>query len=804
MSCPTIAKNQRGFAILAVSLLSTYGSLGQTSNDADLPNYTIAVVRDGDSWYFDSSVRLALEELSAMADDRYSFSVIDDYNAGYDVERVDRYLRETLVDDEIDLVFAAGIVATERAANYSDAIRVKPIIGGALQFSDSRGQPISSEGTSRLANYTFITSPRRVLADLELLKSLSNSSRVYALVDEIALPEMKDLPEAKALIEAALGLVVDVVPGGASAVELMDRIPADAEAAYVTILPRMDDAERSELYRALTQRKIATVTMNGHNDITLGALAGLATDERQAIARRTALNIHQIFQGVRTTSLPVYLPVFDRLVINMKTAEALDWSPDYDTALAAEFVGGDRELGAESMNLLKAMDAGSQRNIDVTISREDQAAAEFDVEITRSSLRPKLEGVGSYGRQHTWDRISPFTTPDYSHQESVGMQVTKILFSGEVWSGLRAQKQVAEASRFTTLSSELDSIGAAASAYFDYLTAQSLNEIERENLRLTENNYQLAQLRIEIGAAEPSESYRWEQNRARNRATLIQRESDRGNALVAFNIRIGAARDALWDFEDVQIGDTELYFMDDVLDPLLENANDFKDFGKFVQLYAIENSPELFAFDLQLAGQGILLRQSKRRFTPDISAFADYAHVFQGSEFFDTDSENQASAGIQFSVPVFESGQRRAEFFKNQAIVRGLAAQREKAKQLIEQRGIAAYYGISAAHPNMRLSRVSELAAEKNYESIQEKYSLGAATILDLLDAQQALLTQKQQSAVAGYDYLKTIHEVQRAMAWFEFQKSPEEKRAWAQVLRQFLSVGESAFGEDGTKPIQQ
>ncbi|MEM9159593.1 MAG: TolC family protein, partial [Verrucomicrobiota bacterium] len=341
--------------------------------------------------------------------------------------------------------------------------------------------------------------------------------------------------------------------------------------------------------------------------------------------------------------------------------------------------------------------------------------------------------------------------------------------------------------------SELDAIGSAASSYFDYLSTRSLYEIERENLALTESNYQLAQLRIEIGAAEPVEVFRWEQERASARATLIQRESDRSNALVAFNLEIGAPREAVWDFEDIELADDDYYFLDNALEPLLTNTADFREFGRFAQLFAVDNSPELLAFDLQLASQGILLKESQRRFMPEISGFADYSRVFQGSSFLDTDSENQASVGIQLSLPVFEGGQRKAEAMQNQAVIRGLGAQREKAKQEIEQRALAAFFEIGAAHPNLRLSRQSLEAAEKNYESNQEKYSQGAASILDLLDAQESLLAQRQSAAVAVYDYLAAIHELQRSMAWFEYAKTAEEKGDLVDMLRRFIEFGESA-----------
>lgn len=772
------------FGVLAVSVLSSSISIGQTSG-----THSIAIVRDGDSAYFDGFVNRFVTELDAMANN-YSITLVDDYNAGYDPDLVMEYLSAALADPQIDIIYAAGVIATEMAARMTEEDRTKPIIGGALQFSNSNQKIISPDGSSMLRNYTFITSPRRVSADLHLLSTLSSKTRFFALVDELYIPQLRQIDEVRSAIEADLGVELEILPATGTAKETIARLPSNLDTLYVSLLPRMSDEEKRALYQSLSDRNILTVSMAGLADVQLGALAGLATDESQAVARRTALNIHQLIQGVGTNSLPVYLPVFDRLVINAATARSVDWSPTYDISLAAEFVNEEVRLKGEPIGLQDAMDRAASENIDVTISREDQIADEIDVDIARTRLRPSLSGKGSYVGLENWDRINQMTTPESSHQESLGLEVQSILFSDEAWSGVRAQRKIAEASRYLTLSSELDAIDAAASAYFDYLTTLSLHQIERENLRLTENNFQLAKLRIEIGAAEPSESFRWEQSSARNRATLIQRESARSNALVEFNRQIGASREKVWNIQDIAIGTEEIYFLDEQLQPLINNVREFNDFGRFIQAFAVENSPELLAFDLQLAGQGILLKQERRRFMPEVLGSLEYARVFQGSDFFATDSENQATLGVQFTIPIFENGQRKADILKTQAVIRGLAAQREKAAQQIEQRALAAFYNISAAHPNMRLSRVSLEAAEKNYESIQEKYSQGAASILDLLDAQSSLLSQRQQAAVAGYDYLKIVHQLQRSIAWYEYAKTPDERSALIQLFQRFLAEG--------------
>ena len=130
--------------------------------------------------------------------------------------------------------------------------------------------------------------------------------------------------------------------------------------------------------------------------------------------------------------------------------------------------------------------------------------------------------------------------------------------------------------------------------------------------------------------------------------------------------------------------------------------------------------------------------------------------------------------------------------------MRQIERQRDAAIQGIEQRVLAAFHGISASHPRIRFSREGLKAAEQNYESVNQRYLQNAVTQLDLLDAQSTLVQQKQEAATATYAYLADIHALQRSLAWFEYDKSIEEKRVFLKRLQRFVDgMGEADGGRD-------
>ena len=231
--------------------------------------------------------------------------------------------------------------------------------------------------------------------------------------------------------------------------------------------------------------------------------------------------------------------------------------------------------------------------------------------------------------------------------------------------------------------------------------------------------------------------------------------------------------------------------MDKETRPIAKNLNSLAKFTRFIQVLAKQRSQEIKSFDRTLLSQGILLNErSRRNFRPEITLSAGVNQIVQDTHNVRSDTQTEWTTGIGFTLPLWEGGLRKAEMGRINAVIRQLQAQRQKALFLIEQRALSAAYAMSASHPNMRLSRQAREFAQKNYDSVETKYSQGAVSIVELLDAQNQLLSQKQSEATATYQYTKDIIAVQRAMSWFEYEKTAAEKKEWTQWLNNYLKTG--------------
>lgn len=779
------------YSKLAIVLFLIAGGLAEwSSHGAEGEVKTIAIVRDGDSEFFDGIVQGFKRELEGLARDGYRPVFLDEFNAKGELEEVPTQLRRAFANVDVDLVYTAGIVSSARAQAMSNEERNKPVVAGAIEFSNFDNQGVDAKGSSSRSNFTFVLAPRRIPADIAQLARLSGAKKLHVIVDRTVIAALEEdiRPQVQAL-EKELEVDIEVHPAAGAPEAYVAALPASAKAVYVPILPSLSFAERGRLFELLTARRIFSLSMLGSVDVQKGALAGLSADNSRALFRRMALNAHQIFSGISPSVLPVLLRSNDRLQVNMRTARQIGWSPDYDTLLSAELIGlEDIQPSGDELTLEEAMKHASEANVDTRVARARLQATYWETRSLVTGLRPQLGLNGQARNQSLGNRLNRLAEANATTL-SFGAEVSQILYSDRVTSQIRAQKEVLAATELDLESVRLDGIETAGQAYLDCLLTDALFAIDKENLALTVQNLNLARTRADIGAAEASEVFRWLASLAQAKSQLIRSDANRRNARVALNLAVSEPRTRNWTFRDILIADDEYYFMNDVLSSSLRTLSDFEKYNAFIKQTAVARSPEIEALDKNLAAQGILFAERGRRnFLPQVSLSSSLQRLASETRG-DFDSQNDWTVGIGFTIPLFEGGLRKTERNRIAAVIEQLKAQRDRALYFVEQRALSGIYNASASHPGIRLAREALAAAQQRYDSTLSKYSLGAATILDLLDAQSQLVSQKQAEASAVYEYLKDMISIQRSMAWFEFSKTPEEKATWSRMMQEFVTA---------------
>ena len=72
--------------------------------------------------------------------------------------------------------------------------------------------------------------------------------------------------------------------------------------------------------------------------------------------------------------------------------------------------------------------------------------------------------------------------------------------------------------------------------------------------------------------------------------------------------------------------------------------------------------------------------------------------------------------------------------------------------------------GVNGLYNVLQVAKETVAAAEEDFNLVQEKYNLGAATILEVLDAQVSLVEAENSQVEAKYDYNLSVASLEKAM----------------------------------------
>ena len=153
--------------------------------------------------------------------------------------------------------------------------------------------------------------------------------------------------------------------------------------------------------------------------------------------------------------------------------------------------------------------------------------------------------------------------------------------------------------------------------------------------------------------------------------------------------------------------------------------------------------------------------------------------------------DHETTVMLLLKLPLYAGGARGAREAKAYEELTGLRVRRQAVAERVEQRIRATLQSARGALTAIRLSRDAANAAQANLDVVRDAYSQGTVSILDLLDAQNAALVAELRAATGVYDFLRSLMEVERGAARFDFFLTPQDQADWFTRLERY-------FGERG------
>jgi outer membrane protein TolC/ABC-type uncharacterized transport system substrate-binding protein len=785
---------------LGLALLSVLFLVAVTQASAPERVVRIGMVADA-YWERDAELLAVLKaEILNLTEGEFDVRFPEDtfVYADYTRDGVRSALDELLEDPDVDIVIAGGAIASYEAATRGPL--PKPVVAPFVIDAELQGMPMK-DGGSGVRNLNYVALPAPVRTDLEAFLEMVSFKKMVILLNKYYAEAFRDGPNRIPGILEEFNLEATSIEVGESAEEALAQIPADAEAVYVVALTQLSSEEFDKLAEGLIEKRLPSFAEMGDYDVERGILAGLRGDIFPKILRRTALNIQRILLGEEPSSIPVAFATETQLTINMATARSIGVYPRWSIITYANLLNEQAEDIERKVDLRGVIHEALLANRDLTAEQYYVDAGAKQVHESRSRLLPQID-ISALGMTIDQDRARASFGQQAEHSAYGSAAASQIIYSDRALADWSIQKHIQKSREAEYEQLRLDIVQASGTAYLNVLRAMAFERIQRENLRRTEKNLDIARVRKAVGVAGPAEVYRWESSIATGRKALIDADAERRVAEVELNRLLHRPLEEPFLTEEEDVHDPALIGTEAWYYRFTRNLLSLATLRDFLVEEGLKNSPELKAIDAVIAANGRALTTANRSFwLPDLAFQGEIGRTFwkdgEGSEssaIGRDDTDWSVALGLTF--PLIEGGGKLASRGRAARELDQLKIQRESVKERVEQRVRSAFMIGSASYAGMEQTILAAEAAGKSLDVVSDAYSRGAVSIVDLLDAQNAALVADLAAADAVYNFLVDRLASERAYSFFEILATEEENNAFIERLEAF-------FGQRGVPTDQ-
>ncbi len=441
-----------------------------------------------------------------------------------------------------------------------------------------------------------------------------------------------------------------------------------------------------------------------------------------------------------------------------------------------------------AISLSEAVRQAIASNLDLVAQRHALAAAREDVGLARSALLPQMQ-IGARVQVLDEDRSDSARDNNRNRSLLFAAGLSQAIYDEESWAGFDVQKHVYNSQVRELEAFRLAVIQAAADAFLELDRWQRLLEIQQRNRALTRASIDKSRSRIAAGWSSEREILRWETQLATN-------DTDVRGAQVRVlqsGFELNRVRNRPPEPPTTALPATIdeygfVYAREAIASAIVSPASDHG-MRDFLVRLGLQRSPDLAAIDDSIAAAERQLTSSRRAFwVPKLSLGAGVDHLTNRRSGDDFNKTEWVVKGV-LSFPLYQGGAKLAG--RNQAweAVASLRTGRRATTQSLEQAIRFAFAQASGSFESVSFVSRQLAAAARNFEIVDASYTLGIASILDLLDAQSELLTAELGLTNARYRFLEDLVAAERELSFYAFLEAPADVDELLNELVRVLGV---------------
>jgi outer membrane protein TolC len=352
----------------------------------------------------------------------------------------------------------------------------------------------------------------------------------------------------------------------------------------------------------------------------------------------------------------------------------------------------------------------------------------------------------SANQTHYWPPTFNFVTFTATAKNTYAAQIDAridLFTGGQKLAGLTSSAAALEGAHAGELQARLTTAMNTELDYYSVLAQRALARVAEDQLQRAQQQFAVARARVASGAAVQTDSLQLALGLTQARVVLLQQQAALRAAQLQLGRRIGLAGPA----------DAAPVAADSVAGPALPFA------VPDAVARALAQGPAWRIARANERSASAELRSRRGDYLPHASlAFAGGA--FSTSGFY-PDQLKRSTLSLTVTFPLWNNGQREIQLSQarvNRDVARAIRADLERAAW---HDVTAAYDAYETSRATVALERDAVLVARENNRVQETRYRAGATTILDLLDAQNRLVS-------AQADLVQAIYNTRLARAGLE------------------------------------
>ena len=420
-----------------------------------------------------------------------------------------------------------------------------------------------------------------------------------------------------------------------------------------------------------------------------------------------------------------------------------------------------------TLTLEKAIDIALQHNSTVQGAKYDLSAAEWDVKRSYFYLLPNVDVELGYSRmdyatvnranifvpvgQQLVREFAPGEDPNNirpnAWRDNYGTRINvvqPIYNGGANWAGVSMSLAAKNQRTHSLEETRQDIIFRVQKAYLNVLQAQELVALMQETVQSTQEHLKTTTRMLELGLRSKADELRWEVQLANDEGNLVTVENQLAIAETALKNVMGIEYAQTFELKPIEIQPQDMH---QPLSTLLDKA-----MSDHPGIQAMSSSVDIQKADVRLAWAG---------FQPKVNFI--YSYGWERNNTLALDSFEDWSATISLDIPIFHSFSDYASLKRSKALLKSVQHAENEYRRAVAMQLTTASLNVNSALKKVNIAQKAVEQAEENLRIIENKFEVGMASNVEVIDVQVAYTGAKANAINALYDFYIARAELEKA-----------------------------------------